>query len=155
MRNYPSFPRAIPHLRADCPRVPHPSATLIPEETPFDLHALGTPPALILSQDQTLHQDLFASPVSTSNPKATSQLSRTFVFVSVRLALQSPSPIPLPARLETRFTPSSAHKSTRLYASGITCTLLGITSLLKFLQLGRSAAANSLSRQEPSDDNDL
>ena len=24
--------------------------------TPFDLHALGTPPALILSQDQTLHQ---------------------------------------------------------------------------------------------------
>ena len=27
-----------------------------PEGTPFDLHALGTPPALILSQDQTLHQ---------------------------------------------------------------------------------------------------
>ena len=28
-----------------------------PKATPFDLHALGTPPALILSQDQTLHQD--------------------------------------------------------------------------------------------------
>ncbi len=27
-----------------------------PKRTPFDLHALGTPPALILSQDQTLHQ---------------------------------------------------------------------------------------------------
>lgn len=27
-----------------------------PKTTPFDLHALGTPPALILSQDQTLHQ---------------------------------------------------------------------------------------------------
>ena len=27
-----------------------------PKATPFDLHALGTPPALILSQDQTLHQ---------------------------------------------------------------------------------------------------
>ena len=27
-----------------------------PKGTPFDLHALGTPPALILSQDQTLHQ---------------------------------------------------------------------------------------------------
>ncbi len=31
-------------------RVSHPKAT------PLDLHALGTPPALILSQDQTLHQ---------------------------------------------------------------------------------------------------
>ena len=28
-----------------------------PKETPSDLHALGTPPALILSQDQTLHQN--------------------------------------------------------------------------------------------------
>ena len=27
-----------------------------PKITPLDLHALGTPPALILSQDQTLHQ---------------------------------------------------------------------------------------------------
>ena len=27
-----------------------------PKAAPFDLHALGTPPALILSQDQTLHQ---------------------------------------------------------------------------------------------------
>ena len=26
-----------------------------PKDTPLDLHALGTPPALILSQDQTLH----------------------------------------------------------------------------------------------------
>ncbi len=24
----------------------------------FDLHVLGTPPAFVLSQDQTLHQDL-------------------------------------------------------------------------------------------------
>ena len=28
-----------------------------PRAAPFDLHALGTPPALILSQDQTLHQN--------------------------------------------------------------------------------------------------
>ena len=27
-----------------------------PKRLPFDLHALGTPPALFLSQDQTLHQ---------------------------------------------------------------------------------------------------
>ena len=25
--------------------------------TPFDLHVLGTPPALVLSQDQTLHKN--------------------------------------------------------------------------------------------------
>ena len=56
MRNYPPFPRATPHQKAGFPRVPHPSATRISEETTFDLHALGTPPALILSQDQTLHQ---------------------------------------------------------------------------------------------------
>src|SRR5207302_7551115 len=38
------------------PRVTHPFATLlIPFGTfAFDLHVLGTPPALILSQDQTL-----------------------------------------------------------------------------------------------------
>ncbi len=29
----------------------------LPEGSPFDLHALGTPPALILSQDQTRHKD--------------------------------------------------------------------------------------------------
>jgi hypothetical protein len=32
-----------------------------PKTTPFDLHALGTPPALILSQDQTLHQSASSS----------------------------------------------------------------------------------------------
>jgi hypothetical protein len=56
MRNYPSFPRATPHQKAGSPRVPHPSATRTAEAATFDLHALGTPPALILSQDQTLHQ---------------------------------------------------------------------------------------------------
>lgn len=61
MRNYPAFPRATPHQWAGSPRVPHPSATFAPEGTTFDLHALGTPPALILSQDQTLHQN--SSPV--------------------------------------------------------------------------------------------
>ena len=37
-------------------RVTHPCATLlVPEGTfSFDLHVLGTPPAFVLSQDQTL-----------------------------------------------------------------------------------------------------
>src|SRR5690606_21731735 len=30
-----------------------------PKRLPYDLHALGTPPALFLSQDQTLHQDQY------------------------------------------------------------------------------------------------
>jgi hypothetical protein len=31
---------------------------LPPRKTSFDLHVLGTPPAFVLSQDQTLRQDL-------------------------------------------------------------------------------------------------
>ena len=63
MRFYQSFPTAIPRYGAGCPRVTHPSATqsisLPPEGfrliASFDLHVLGTPPAFILSQDQTLN----------------------------------------------------------------------------------------------------
>ena len=29
--------------------------------TPFDLHVLGTPPALVLSQDQTLHNNTYGA----------------------------------------------------------------------------------------------
>ena len=29
--------------------------------TPFDLHVLGTPPALVLSQDQTLHNKTYGA----------------------------------------------------------------------------------------------
>jgi hypothetical protein len=29
--------------------------------TPFDLHVLGTPPALVLSQDQTLHNKIYGA----------------------------------------------------------------------------------------------
>ncbi|AXT14506.1 hypothetical protein D0U03_19945 [Bacillus velezensis] len=39
------------------PRVTHPSAANIREQAPIcplDLHVLGTPPAFVLSQDQTL-----------------------------------------------------------------------------------------------------
>ena len=48
------------------PRVTHPSATKdTPEGAPsFDLHVLGTPPAFVLSQDQTLK---FALKLETSS----------------------------------------------------------------------------------------
>ena len=59
MRYYQPFPAAIPLCEAGYPRVTHPSATKLRSIrkhhlTPFDLHVLGTPPAFILSQDQTL-----------------------------------------------------------------------------------------------------
>ena len=41
-----------------------------PKKTPFDLHALGTPPALILSQDQTLHQLCQGSPLVRCPPQS-------------------------------------------------------------------------------------
>ena len=31
--------------------------------TSFDLHVLGTPPALVLSQDQTLHKKFYGKPI--------------------------------------------------------------------------------------------
>ena len=41
--------------------ITHPFATLTAKRTwpiPFDLHVLSTPPAFVLSQDQTLHKKL-------------------------------------------------------------------------------------------------
>ena len=56
MRDYPVFRRGIPHSGAGHPRVPQPFATQPAEAAAFDLHALGTPPAFVLSQDQTRHR---------------------------------------------------------------------------------------------------
>jgi hypothetical protein len=42
------------------PRVTQPSAARVPRRAlPLDLHVLSTPPAFILSQDQTLHKNLY------------------------------------------------------------------------------------------------
>ena len=100
MRYYPPFPRVIPHLGAGCPRVPHPSATSTsPKAAPFDLHALGTPPALILSQDQTLHQ------LSPPTPRC-----RRVRGVQVRVVLARNAVPRLPARPPL---PSPEPKTTR------------------------------------------
>src|SRR3954471_7008424 len=51
--------------RADCSRVTHPFAARVPRRAlPLDLHVLSTPPAFVLSQDQTLQQKL----ALTKNP---------------------------------------------------------------------------------------
>ena len=53
------FPSVIPLYGTDCSRVTHPSAARISsvqalQISPLDLHVLSTPPAFVLSQDQTL-----------------------------------------------------------------------------------------------------
>ncbi len=47
----------IPNKKADYSRVTHPCATRV-RALSFDLHVLGTPSALALSQDQTLQFNL-------------------------------------------------------------------------------------------------
>ncbi len=51
----------MPELGVDYLRVTHPCASGSPYyyNEPLDLHVLGTPPAFILSQDQTLHKNDF------------------------------------------------------------------------------------------------
>ena len=63
MRYSRPFRDVIPHSKAGHPRVTHPFATLLAAEATFafDLHVLGMPPALILSQDQTLMLKVDAS----------------------------------------------------------------------------------------------
>ena len=51
----------IPESGADYSRVTHPFATNPQEQAPvssFDLHVLSTPPAFVLSQDQTLRKEM-------------------------------------------------------------------------------------------------
>ena len=56
MRSCRRFLAGIPHQRVGHPCVTHPSATpSCRSKRAFDLHVLGTPPAFILSQDQTRH----------------------------------------------------------------------------------------------------
>ena len=56
MRYYPAVGPAIPHFKAGCSRVTHPFAGC-PLRSPLDLHVLSTPPAFVLSQDQTLQEE--------------------------------------------------------------------------------------------------
>ena len=55
MRYYPGVSPAIPRGSAGCSRVTHPFAGC-PLLGPHDLHVLSTPPAFVLSQDQTLQE---------------------------------------------------------------------------------------------------
>ena len=71
MEYYPRFHEAILRPKVDYPRVTHPFAAIRIRSSPdkqahqdfhkhrsLDLHALSTPPAFTLSQDQTLQRQL-------------------------------------------------------------------------------------------------
>ena len=63
------FRNVIPLYKAGYPRVTHPSAArFIPEgSSSLDLHVLGTPPAFVLSQDQTLNLKVYTFLVEMIN----------------------------------------------------------------------------------------
>src|SRR5699024_7415930 len=57
IRHSAAFPPPIPASGAECSRATHPFAARVPRSAfPLDAHALPTPPACVLSQDQTLHK---------------------------------------------------------------------------------------------------
>src|SRR5690606_4775300 len=69
-----------------CSRVTHPSATRLSPEglDSFDLHVLGTPPAFVLSQDQTLQKE----------KSDTALINETLTCCSVNVRNQSTFGIP-------------------------------------------------------------
>ena len=77
------FPSVIPLSGTDCSRVTHPSAARIqssnrslPIISPLDLHVLSTPPAFVLSQDQTLMFNPYLELESSEPP---TRQSRSFL----------------------------------------------------------------------------
>src|SRR5579875_2138592 len=62
---------------------------------PFDLHVLGTPPAFVLSQDQTLHSNPFRNGSSCPSSPVSS-LDSLSSIVKVRLASRKRRLAPLP-----------------------------------------------------------
>ena len=83
-------------LRASAPSDPASPQRSVPEISPLDLHVLSTPPAFVLSQDQTLmfnpsppsrilHQELAKAPGFLPAQEAfhSSNLTSRFFFISV------------------------------------------------------------------------
>ena len=85
----PSFQRVVSLTGAGCLRVTHPSAArgAILCHPPPDLHVLGTPPALTLSQDQTLHKNL--SPAKCHSHGTTPHQTPIDKFLKLLITLSS------------------------------------------------------------------
>ena len=86
MRVCRQFLAGIPHPRPGHPCVTHPSATPSlsrKKERTFDLHVLGTPPAFILSQDQTRH------PIGSMSPSTCPRQATVSSPWLVQVAIQA------------------------------------------------------------------
>ncbi len=81
MRSYPAVGPAIPHTKAGRSRVTHPFAGDL-SLGPHDLHVLSTPPAFVLSQDQTLQEKV---DVARSNSCHAARGSVSESLLNVRL----------------------------------------------------------------------
>src|SRR5881394_1607931 len=94
MRYYPAVGPAIPHKSVGCSRVTHPFAgeVLLP---PLDLHVLSTPPAFVLSQDQTLQESQSAR--SNSCPTLSHLAMRVTACPNHYVFESKLSPMPLTA----------------------------------------------------------
>ena len=129
MRAHPELPRVsagYPRAHGSFPTCSSPVRHVShPKVTPFDLHALGTPPALILSQDQTLHQVrvLFVTPAPGRHRFAGQGLLSRIVTGSPPTSSAAPAPHPKARRrtsqpaggllrlLHTNRSPSACHLS--------------------------------------------
>ena len=96
------FPSVIPLYGTDCSRVTHPSAAGMfsvqaLQTSPLDLHVLSTPPAFVLSQDQTLMfnppQARFLSASGSPKPSASHPLARCLLSQNLTVLRASIFPL--------------------------------------------------------------
>ena len=94
------FPSVIPLYGTDCSRVTHPSAAGISSVqalriSPLDLHVLSTPPAFVLSQDQTLMfnpSTRSRSPSASGSPKPSALIALACCLLSQNLTVPALAP---------------------------------------------------------------
>src|ERR1051326_1511303 len=104
MRHCRRFLAGIPPWKAAHPCATHPSATASPQRgRTFDLHVLGTPPAFILSQDQTRHPKRKSTRLTGSREKVRwvscdpgqAAVHVVVHYLAVRRCCSPSSPLPL------------------------------------------------------------
>ena len=119
------FPSVIPLYGTDCSRVTHPSAARMfsvqaLRTSPLDLHVLSTPPAFVLSQDQTL---MFNPSPAPSLPLPPRQRLPPRALAGIALAFLTSSLAQLPASRRSR----SSWLSTELFP--LLCIVFKVRSL--------------------------
>ena len=128
---------AIPESRVRYPFITHPFATDFPSSylfgSPFDLHALATPPAFVLSQDQTLRLKTSSNRLRFTRRRSDTKLGLT--LPCAREKVSSPGTQAerqpcnpngaTPLRIGSRCCGQRAHRNGRLTSSRRqTCSLV-------------------------------